>query len=137
MNTGGHPAGFIQELETRHPLTMMTFSPKDLETFMNVAGDYYTTSTLEPVYKAMQGKSFENDLGSCNFIFTHKNMPDDFIYNVLKATWDNADAIRIANPNLFGWMQMENIINVPVPLHPGAVKFYQEQGVNIPTHLIP
>ncbi len=137
INTGGHPAGFIQELETRHPLNIMTFNAADQERFMKVAGDYYTTATLDPVYKSMNGKPFTNDVGSCNFIFTHKDMPADFVYNVLKATWDNADQIRAANPGLFAWMQMEHITNVPVPLHPGAVKFYQEHGVKIPARLMP
>lgn len=137
MNTGGHPAGFIQELEARHPLSVLTFSPEDQEKFMAVAGDYYTTSTLQPVYKGMHGKAFVNDLGSCNFIFTHKDLPADFVYDILQATWEHADKIRAANPNLFAWMQMENIVNVPVPLHPGAVKFYQEKGVTIPERLMP
>ena len=137
MNTGGHPAGFVQELEARQPLNIMTFSPEDQARFMRVAGDYYTSSTLQPVYKGMNGKPFVDDLGSCNFIITHKDAPDDFVYNVLKATWDNAEAIRAANPNLFGWMRMENIASVPVPLHPAAARFYREHGVEIPARLIP
>jgi uncharacterized protein len=34
-------------------------------------------------------------------------------------------------------MALERAISgLPAPLHPGATKFYQEQGINIPSRLI-
>jgi uncharacterized protein len=34
-------------------------------------------------------------------------------------------------------MEMKNILHATIPLHPGAIKFYEEQGISIPDRLRP
>jgi hypothetical protein len=34
-------------------------------------------------------------------------------------------------------MKPEAIVTSPIPLHPGAVKYYKEKGIKIPDKLIP
>jgi hypothetical protein len=35
------------------------------------------------------------------------------------------------------WITLENALSgLPAPLHPGALKFYQEKGLDIPPELI-
>lgn len=29
------------------------------------------------------------------------------------------------------------LISLPVPLHPGAVRYFEEAGLTVPTHLFP
>jgi TRAP-type uncharacterized transport system substrate-binding protein len=65
----------------------------------------------------------------------HKDTPDDFVYEVVKATFDNVD-ILIAAHKSAEEVKAENVIYSPVPLHPGAAKYYQEKGITIPERLI-
>ena len=34
-------------------------------------------------------------------------------------------------------VQAQAVVNSPIPLHPGALKYYQEKGISIPEKLIP
>jgi hypothetical protein len=70
-----------------------------------------------------------------NFMVVHKDTPDDFVYEVLKATFANIDILVAAHPSAKE-AKPEAVIYSPVPLHPGAVKFYQEKGIKLPDNLI-
>ena len=70
-----------------------------------------------------------------NFMVVHKDTPDDFVYEVLKATFSNLD-ILIASHKSAEEVKIENVVYSPVPLHPGAVKFYKEKGITLPDRLI-
>jgi TRAP transporter TAXI family solute receptor len=71
-----------------------------------------------------------------NFMVVHKDTPDDFVYEVLKTTFANVDILIAAHPSA-NETKPEAVIYSPVPLHPGAVKFYQEKGIKIPEKLMP
>jgi hypothetical protein len=65
----------------------------------------------------------------------HKDAPDDFVYEVLKKTFENVD-ILITTHASAKEVKPEFIISSPVPLHPGAVRYYREKGIKIPDKLI-
>jgi len=71
-----------------------------------------------------------------NFMVVHKDTPDDFVYETLKATFANIDILIAAHPSAKE-AKPEAVIYSPVPLHPGAVKFYQEKGIKLPERLLP
>jgi TRAP transporter TAXI family solute receptor len=80
-------------------------------------------------------KSFQD---SC-MLSTNADQPEDLIYTVMKTLWSAAgmEAMTMAK-STFKTMNMENaFMGASVPLHPGAVKFWQEQGKTIPAKLMP
>jgi TRAP transporter TAXI family solute receptor len=75
--------------------------------------------------------------------FVDKSVPNDIVYKIVKAVWENRATIADALPTLkqgkfedmFG-----NAIkyDLKVPFHPGAIKFYEEVlKVKVPKHLKP
>jgi TRAP transporter TAXI family solute receptor len=70
-----------------------------------------------------------------NFMVVHKDTPDNFVYEVVKATFDNVDILIAAHKSATE-VEAESVIYSPVVLHPGAVKYYQEKGIAIPDRLI-
>ena len=70
-----------------------------------------------------------------NFMAVHKDSPEDFVYEVLKATFANVD-ILIAAHKSAQEVKPEAIVFSPIPLHPGAVTFYKEKGIAIPDKLV-
>lgn len=67
------------------------------------------------------------------------SMPDEVVYDMLKVTQEpkNKEVLgKILNYWVTAGPQFESLVKMGVPLHPGAVKFWKEQGVKIPTELI-
>jgi hypothetical protein len=70
---------------------------------------------------------------------TNVSMPEELVYTLMKTLWSQAgmEAMVMAHKS-FKEMNMENaFLGASVPLHSGAVKFWQEQGKTIPARLMP
>lgn len=126
----GHPAGFIQELELTHDLKFITISDADMKKFQQEK-PYYIVGTLEKgTYKGMKEpyKAFQG----WNFIMASPDLSTDFIYTLMKLTWDNVGAIHNAHKS-FSQTNIKNVQYMNLPLHPGAEKYYKEKGILLPT----
>jgi TRAP transporter TAXI family solute receptor len=67
----------------------------------------------------------------------NKSMTDDNAYAVTKAYWENLDEMKAQNALLRTIDESKPFLNLNVPLHPGAARYYQEQGIEIPENLRP
>jgi TRAP transporter TAXI family solute receptor len=64
-----------------------------------------------------------------NFLVTHSDVSDDTAYRMAKAMYDNIDTLYAAH-NAAKVIKRENAIKgMPIPLHPGAEKYYKEVGL--------
>jgi TRAP transporter TAXI family solute receptor len=64
-----------------------------------------------------------------NFLVTHAGVSDDLAYQMAKTMYDNIDTLYAAH-NAAKVIKRENAIKgMPVPLHPGAEKYYREVGL--------
>lgn len=65
----------------------------------------------------------------------HKNMSDDEAYLLTQVFWDNLDANR-DEISLLKSISKTPFDGNNMPLHPGAVRYYTEQGIEVPERLI-
>ncbi|MCV0438012.1 MAG: TAXI family TRAP transporter solute-binding subunit [Hydrogenophaga sp.] len=64
-----------------------------------------------------------------NFLITHSGVSDDTAYRMAKAMYDNIDTLYAAH-NAAKAIKRDNAIKgMPVPLHPGAERYYKEIGL--------
>jgi hypothetical protein len=64
-----------------------------------------------------------------NFLVTHSGMPNDVVYAMTKATFDNLETLVAAHSAAKGIVRDEAIKSLPVPLHAGAERYYREAGL--------
>lgn len=64
-----------------------------------------------------------------NFLVTQSDVPDDLAYQMTKTMYENLDTLYAAH-NAAKAIKLENAIKgMPVPLHPGAERYYREVGI--------
>jgi len=64
-----------------------------------------------------------------NFLVTHSGVPEDLVYRMTKAMYDNLDTLYAAH-NAARAIKRDNALKgMPVPLHPGAERYYREVGL--------
>jgi uncharacterized protein len=64
-----------------------------------------------------------------NFLVTHAGVPDDVVYEMTKALFTNLDQMAAAHSAAKAINAADAAKSVPVPLHPGAERYYREAGV--------
>jgi len=64
-----------------------------------------------------------------NFLVTHDGVPNDVVYMMTKSMFDNLDTLVAAHSAAKGIVRDEAIKSLPVPLHPGAERYYREVGL--------
>ncbi len=64
-----------------------------------------------------------------NFLITQSKVPDELVYQMVKGMYANLDTLHAAH-NAAKGIKLENALaGMPIPLHPGAERFYREAGV--------
>jgi hypothetical protein len=64
-----------------------------------------------------------------NFLVTHSGVSDELAYQMTKSLYDNIETMYAAH-NAAKVMKRENAVRgMPVPVHPGAIRYYKEVGV--------
>lgn len=71
-----------------------------------------------------------------NFLAVRSDVEDESVYLIVKAIYRNLPLLHIIHPATEAMSLAHAIEGLPVPLHPGAARFYREQGIDIPDHLV-
>jgi TRAP transporter TAXI family solute receptor len=71
-----------------------------------------------------------------NLLVATKNTPDETVYLLTKTMYENLPFLNTVHKATKAMALEKAIAGLPVPLHPGAAKFYTEQGIKIPDRLI-
>lgn len=131
----GIPWSTITETETMNDVTVLGVSKADAVKIIEKLP--YLSPGIIPkgTYKANKDTDVDT-VTFWSFYITHKDIPEDFIYAVVKSVLDNPD-IMIATHKAAQETKPEFIVYSPIPLHPGAVKYYKEKGIAIPEKLLP
>ena len=64
-----------------------------------------------------------------NLLVTHSGVSDDAVYAMTKSLFENMEAMAAAHAAARQIKLDATTLQSPVPLHPGAVKFYKEKGL--------
>ncbi len=70
-------------------------------------------------------------------MIVNRDLPENIVYEMTKVVWEHFDEIVQAAPFL-KVVDPNNVLGgIPVPLHPGAYKYFKEKGFKIPDRLKP
>ena len=138
--------GTIDGFISTHPLnsaamrnlvssTKIRMLPVDNPSFYKKHPYYSMKEVPEGTY---DGVSAINTATSKVYMFTTaEQFTDDEIYEILTLIFDNRNEWVDVHKAL-GQITLQSALDaVAVPLHPGAVKFFKERGVNVPSNMLP
>jgi TRAP transporter TAXI family solute receptor len=126
--TVGHPAGSIKEATTSCDSVLVEVSGPEVEKLVG-DNDYYRKATIPGgMYRGSDKDVMTFGVGA-TFV-TSTKVPDDVVYQVVKAVFENFDSFKKLHP-AFGVLKKEEMIKdgLSAPLHPGAARYYKEAGL--------
>ena len=71
-----------------------------------------------------------------NFLAVRADVSDQDVYHIVKTIYNNLEFLYNIHPITEAMKLEQAITGLPVPLHPGAARYYREMGVEIPDALI-
>ncbi|MDI6907603.1 MAG: TAXI family TRAP transporter solute-binding subunit [Thermoanaerobacterales bacterium] len=129
----GIPAPPAQEMCTTRGAKVFGVPKEDGEKFIK---EYHVQLGVIPAgtYKG-QTEDIET-LADWTFVVTHKDISEDFIYNLVKTAFEkNPELVAAYKASVDS--KAENAKYTTIPMHPGAVKYYREIGIELPEVAIP
>lgn len=137
--TVGLGSSAIVEAAQTAPITVISISEEQLGQLQEEY-DFYTPFTIPGgtypgVDEDVQTVTLKAMLG------VSAELSEDDVYTFMNTVFnEHLDTFYndIQNPNLERFFTVEEgLEGMPIPLHPGAAKFFEEQGVEIPDDLMP
>ncbi|WP_415857456.1 TAXI family TRAP transporter solute-binding subunit [Sagittula stellata] len=125
--TVGHPNGSIQEATSTVDAKLLPVTGEAIDTLVS-ENPYYAKAVIPGGMYAGNPDDVETFGVKATFV-TSSDVPDDVVYEVVKAVFDNFDRFKGLHP-AFANLKEEEMISagLSAPLHPGAEKYYRERG---------
>jgi len=77
-----------------------------------------------------------NTIAQPNFLAARADVDEDAVYQITKTTYENLPFLNAIHGATKAMAIEKAIAGLPLPLHPGAAKYYQEVGIKIPARLL-
>jgi TRAP transporter TAXI family solute receptor len=129
------PSSAVTELEISHKVKIITLNEDQRQKFLESNPPYVWLEIPPEVYKAVPNGA--ENFGLYNLFLVSSDVSEETVYNMVKAVYENKDIIKQVWPNMVGGMAFENLGKTTIPYHPGAVKYFKEQGAKVPEELLP
>ncbi|NRG19974.1 TAXI family TRAP transporter solute-binding subunit [Rhizobiales bacterium] len=125
--TVGHPAGSIQEATTTTDAKLVSVTGPEVDKLVS-ENPYYAMATIPGGMYKGNDEAVETFGVKATFV-SSADVPDEVIYQVVKAVFDNFDRFKKLHP-AFENLTEEQMIKdgLSAPLHPGAERYYKERG---------
>ncbi|RKZ14370.1 C4-dicarboxylate ABC transporter substrate-binding protein [bacterium] len=131
----GYPNRAIIEAAVQIDIALINVGEEAMSTGFYDAFSYIPMEIPAGTYA--EGMAACSSFQDATFLCANAEVPADIVYGVMKTLWskDGMKAMTDAKKT-FKTMTLENAFDgASVPLHPGAVKFWEEMGKTVPDNL--
>ena len=131
----GAPIPAVQQLEAREPVTFISLSSEQSDTIRKAMPEFSPSKISPGTYSTL--KKDYITIGVYNFAVGRADLPDDLIYQLVKAIYENHARLVKGHASASETLPENVVKNTFLPFHPGAIRYYREIGITIPASLIP
>ncbi len=128
----GHPSSPIIELETKTDVNYVKLTEDQINNVLTAVPAYSRDVIEAGTYK---GLSEDYDtISNWVVLYVRQDMDDNLVYHIVKAIMENNETM--VNTHAVAAASIPaNAVKQVMPLHKGAIKYYEETGIKIPDNL--
>jgi TRAP transporter TAXI family solute receptor len=124
LQSAGLGVASIRDLAASVPITVVAVSP---EIVAAIGAPYIAATIPAGTYDGQTEDVPTAAVG--NFLITQSDVSDDTAYAMTKLLFDNLDTLAAAHAAAKGIDPAHALDGMPLPLHPGAERYYREAGL--------
>ena len=131
-----YPAPAIDQIAVKVPVRLISVPDNVVEKLHNEGYPFYVKVTIpKGTYNGMDEDA--QTIAVKSTFVVHKDVPDEVVYEMTKILYDNIDELAKAH-QVAKQIDIHHAFDgLMVPLHPGAIKYYEEKGISVPANLKP
>ena len=123
------PTPMVMEIKATTPIRLLEMGEEEFKKLHEVDSTYSLTTIPAGTY---EGIDYDvRTVASPVLAYTTDDLPEDIAYKVTKAFWENRKILVDAHP-IGKVLDMNGIKYGVAKIHPGALKYYSEVGIDIP-----
>lgn len=127
--TVGHPNGSIKEAAVGG--TKVRFIPFTKLDELLKANPFYSKAVVPvKLYPGVENEEDVPTFGVKACLLTTDTVPDAVVYAITKEVFENFATFLSLHPALAGLKKEEMLRGMPIPFHPGALKYFKEAGLD-------
>lgn len=131
----GIPISAVSEVETQREINFFGIEGEERDLVIEKYPFFFPFTIPEDTYTTMDGDL--ETIGMFNFGVVHKDMNEDFVYEFVKAYHENQDTMITTHVAAEEAVAEAILYNEVMPLHPGAIRYYEEIGIELPESVYP
>jgi TRAP transporter TAXI family solute receptor len=131
----GAPTSSILNLSTTNSIVILELNEGELAAARAADPTFAVTTLAGGTYTGVD--SDITVLGIPNVLVVSSEMDDELAYQITRAMFENIADLQAVHPAANETTVEFTIAATPVPLHPGAIRYYEEIGTEIPDALRP
>ena len=131
----GAPVGAVTQLLASNgdSVEILDVTDEELEK-MDAGRGLWTRYTIDAGTYPGQDEAIET-IAQPNFLAVNADVDEEHVYQLTKAMYENLPFLQAIHPATNAMSLDAALAGLPVPLHPGAARYYEEQGVEIPAEM--
>ncbi|WP_172294682.1 TAXI family TRAP transporter solute-binding subunit [Pseudoruegeria sp. HB172150] len=131
----GAPTSSILNLATTNDIVIIELTADEIAASREATPIFAETTLAGGTYEGVDDDIAV--LGVPNVLAVSSEMSDDLAYAITKAMFENIDELKAVHPAANETTIEFTMGATPIPLHPGAIRYYEEAGATIPDNLRP
>jgi len=131
----GAPTSSILNLATTNSIRMIELTDEQIAAAQAAEPLFARTTLPGGLYRGVD--TDVTVLGVPNVLVASSEMPDDLAYAITRAMFENIADLQAVHPAANQTTVDFTLSATPIPLHPGAIRYYEEIGATIPDRLRP
>lgn len=131
----GAPTSSILNLATTQDIVIIALTEDQLAAAMGADPTFAVTTLAGGTYTGVDADIAV--LGIPNVLTVSSEMPDDLAHAITSAMFENIADLQAVHPAARQTTVAFTLDATPVPLHPGAIRYFEQIGADIPDRLRP
>lgn len=131
----GPPTSSILSLANSRDIKLLSLSKEEVANALKVEPVFAPYQLRAGLYDGVD--SATNTVGIPNVLTVNSAMSDELAYQITKLLFERVEDLRAIHPAANDTTVEFSLGSTPIPLHPGAVRYYEEIGASIPSKLRP
>ena len=130
----GAPTSSILNLATTQDIHMIELSDAEIAAALEANPIFARTTLAGDIYEGVEETTV---VGVPNVLVASADTSADLIHSITKAMYENIADLQAVHPAANQTTVELTLSATPIPLHPGALRYFEEIGADIPDSLRP